>query len=62
MNIITGEKIQQLCNVYFGFKEDFDYVLTHYLNPDQYIEAKSLFPEILEEPVLPDPTVLSFKE
>jgi hypothetical protein len=25
MNIITGEKIQQLCNVYFGFKEDFDY-------------------------------------
>jgi hypothetical protein len=23
--IITGEKLQQLCNVYFGFKEDFDF-------------------------------------
>ena len=25
MNIITGEKIQQLCDVYFGLKEDFDF-------------------------------------
>jgi len=23
--IITGEKIQQLCDIYFGFKEDFDF-------------------------------------
>ena len=23
--IVTGERIQQLCHVYFGFKEDFDY-------------------------------------
>ena len=23
--IITGEKLQQLCNVYFGFREDFDF-------------------------------------
>ena len=23
--IVTGEKIQQLCDVYFGFNEDFDY-------------------------------------
>jgi hypothetical protein len=25
MNIVTGERIQQRCDVYFGFKEDFDY-------------------------------------
>jgi len=25
MNIITGEKIQQQCDVYFGLQEDFDY-------------------------------------
>lgn len=24
-NIVTGEKIQQLCNIYFGFQEDFDF-------------------------------------
>jgi len=25
MNVITGEKIQQLCDIYLGSKEDFDY-------------------------------------
>jgi len=25
MNIVTGERIQQLCNIYFGFQEDFDF-------------------------------------
>ena len=25
MNIITGEKLQQLCDIYLGLKEDFDY-------------------------------------
>ena len=25
MNIVTGEKIQKLCNIYFGFQEDFYY-------------------------------------
>ena len=25
MNIITGERIQQLCDVYFGFEEDFKF-------------------------------------
>jgi len=24
--MVTGEKIQQLCDVYFGFKEDFDFL------------------------------------
>jgi hypothetical protein len=25
MNIVTGEKIQQICDVYFGFQEDFNF-------------------------------------
>ena len=25
MNIVTGERIQQLCDIYFGLQEDFDY-------------------------------------
>ena len=37
MNIITGEKIQQLCDVYFGFKEDF------YFNPVIKTQLKKQF-------------------
>ena len=37
--IITGEKIQQLCDIYFGFKPDFDYnpIIKQQTNKQFYI-------------------------
>ena len=42
MNIITGEKVQQLCDIYLGFKEDlyFNPVIKHQVN--KHLEFNSL--------------------
>ena len=50
MNIITGEKIQQLCNVYFGFKEDFDYTKNLVLKGTEQLDKLELtYNTILKE-------------
>jgi len=44
MNIITGEKVQQLCDIYLGFKEDFYYnpVIRTQINKHHEINSLNL--------------------
>ena len=46
MNIVTGEKIQQLCNIYFGFQEDFDFNPIIKQQSDKHFNLNNLNTEI----------------
>jgi hypothetical protein len=41
--IITGEKIQQLCDVYFGFQSDFDFNPNIKDQKNKQFELKNLY-------------------
>ena len=46
MNIVTGERIQQLCNIYLGFQEDFDYNPVIKQQPNKQLNLNNLHNEI----------------